>query len=49
MGKAPYKSAKGGGGGGGFFRVFSNLTTKERPCHVYSDTMLVKLIINNNV
>ena len=41
LGEAPYESAKEGGEGGGgveqLFRVLPHYTTKERPCHVYSD------------
>ena len=41
MGRAPYKSAKEGGGRS--FDAFT-VTTKERSCHVYSDSMPSKQI-----
>ena len=48
MGGAPYKSAKEGGGGV-LFQVFSHLTMKEHPCHIYSDSMPLKQIIEQRI
>ena len=45
MGGAPYKSAKRGGA----LSSGSALTTKEHPCHVYSDSMPSKQIIGQTV
>ena len=47
MGGALYKSAKVGGQV--LFQVFLYLTTKECPCHVYSDLMPLKQIIGQTV
>ena len=47
MGGAPYKSAKEGCGL--LFQMFPHLTTKEHPCHVYSNAMLSKQIIGQAI
>ena len=48
MGRAPYKSAKEGDGCS--FECFNpHLTMKERPCHVYGDSIPLKQIIGQTI
>ena len=47
MDGAPYKFDKEGGGAGHSFAFI--ITTKERPCHVYSDSMPSKQIIGQTI
>ena len=42
-GGAPYKFSKEGVG------ALSSVTTKEHPCHVYSDSMALKQIIGQTI